>query len=277
MFRIFKLSRRHQLIITAVFIFVLLTCIYIAGFLIPDSAVAANFSQTDLSPSLEHIFGTDWLGRDLFLRTIKGLSISITIGLMASFISAIVAIFVGISAAMGSKMLDRVIAFAIDLIMSVPHTILVILISFACGRGFKGLMIGLAVTHWASLSRLIRGEVLQLRSQPYIAVSRSMGKSSTFILVKHIMPHIIPQFIVGLVLMFPHAILHESAISFLGYGLSPEQPAIGIILAESMTYLTTGMWWLAVFPGLTLVAIVLLFDKLGDTLKTVLNPFSAHE
>lgn len=87
----------------------------------------------------------------------------------------------------------------------------------------------------------------------------------------------IPQFIVGLILMFPHAILHEASITFLGYGLSPEQPAIGIILAESMKYLSAGMWWLAFFPGLTLVIIVFLFDRLGENLKALMDPYSAQE
>ena len=95
--------------------------------------------------------------------------------------------------------------------------------------------------------------------------------------MKHLLPHMIPQFVVGLVLLFPHAILHEASVSFLGYGLPPEQPAIGIILSESMKYLSSGMWWLAVFPGLTLVCIVVLFDKLGDNLKTLLDPYSAQE
>jgi peptide/nickel transport system permease protein len=98
-----------------------------------------------------------------------------------------------------------------------------------------------------------------------------------WILLHHILPHVLPQFVVGLVLLFPHAILHESSLSFLGYGLPPEQPAIGIILAESMKYLTGGMWWLAFFPGITLVLIVILFDKLGENLKMLLDPYSAHE
>ena len=118
---------------------------------------------------------------------------------------------------------------------------------------------------------------MQLRSQQYIAVSRRLGKSSGWILVNHLLPHLVPQFFVGLILMFPHAILHESAISFLGYGLPPEQPAIGIILAESMKYLSAGLWWPAVFPGLTLVLIVLLIDKLGDNLRMILDPYSAQQ
>ena len=200
-----------------------------------------------------------------------------TVGIVASLISCVAAVLIGITAATGSKTLDHFITWLIDLVMSVPHTVLIILISFACGRGLKGLLIGICATHWTSLARLIRGEVLQLRSQQYVAVSRRFGKSGAWILQNHLLPHLIPQFFVGLVLMFPHAILHEASISFLGYGLPPEQPAIGIILAESMKYLSAGMWWLAVFPGLLLVLIVLLVDRLGDNLKMIIDPYSAQE
>ena len=139
------------------------------------------------------------------------------------------------------------------------------------------MLVGLCATHWTSLARLIRGEVLQLCSQQYVAVSRKLGKSGGWILRCHLLPHLVPQFFVGLVLLFPHAILHEASISFLGYGLPPEQPAIGIILAESMKYLSAGMWWLAVFPGLLLVMIVLLVDRLGENLKRLIDPYSAQE
>ena len=237
----------------------------------------SDFLKTKLPPSFAHPFGTDWLGRDLFLRTLKGLSVSLTVGIAASLISAVLATIIGIAAATGSKRLDGLVNWLIDLTMSVPHIVLIILISFACGRGLTGILAGIAATHWTNLARLIRGEVLQLRSQQYIAASRKLGKSSAWILWRHILPHMVPQFLVGLVLLFPHAILHEASISFLGFGLPPEQPAIGIILSESMKYLSAGMWWLAVLPGLTLVLIVLLFDRLGDNLKTVIDPYSAQE
>lgn len=146
-----------------------------------------------------------------------------------------------------------------------------------CGKGLKGVLIGVAVTHWTGLARLIRSEVLQIRSQQYIEVSRRLGHSSRWITINHILPHMVPQFIIGLILMFPHAIMHESSLTFLGFGLSPEQPAIGIILSESMKYISTGMWWLAFFPGLMLVIIVLLFDRLGENLKKIVDPYSAHE
>lgn len=270
-------NHRTKTILLAVVFFCVFAGIYVGGMCITEETITGSFLQAKQPPSLEHPFGTDALGRDLFLRTLKGLSVSITVGLSASLISVVIAVLVGIAAATGSKWVDGLVNWVINLVMGVPHTILIILISFALGRGLKGILIGIAVTHWCSLARVIRGEVLQLKSQPYVAVSRKLGKSSGWILVHHLLPHLVPQFFVGLILMFPHAILHEAAVSFLGFGLPPEQAAIGIILSESMRYLSTGMWWTAVLPGVTLVLFVLLIDKLGDAVRKILDPYSAQE
>lgn len=275
--KIKKMNRRKKLLALTIVMAVLLLAIYLMGVLIPEEAIASSIMNAKQPPSWKHPFGTDALGRDLFLRTLKGLSVSMSVGLTASAVSAIIAVFVGVAAVAGSRWMDACINWMIDLMMGVPHTILVILISFVMGRGLKGLLVGIAATHWCSLARLIRGEVLQLRSRQYVAVSRKLGKSGRWIFIHHLLPHLAPQFFVGLVLLFPHAILHEASVSFLGYGLSPEQPAIGIILSESMKYLSAGMWWTAVFPGLVLVSVVLLVDRLGDNLRRITDPFSAQE
>ena len=268
--------RTKALILTIILIFFMIL-VYVLGVLIPEEAVATDFIHARQSPTWAHPFGTDNLGRDLLMRTLKGMSASMTVGIVASCVSAVAAGLIGIAAAAGSRAVDGVINWLIDLMMGIPHTVLIILISFSLGRGLKGLLVGIAATHWTSLARLRRGEVLQLRSQHYIAVSRRLGRSGWWILTHHLLPHLAPQFLVGLILMFPHAILHEASISFLGYGLSPEQPAIGIILAESMRYLSSGMWWMAVFPGLLLMLIVLLMDRLGENLRMVIDPYSAQE
>lgn len=272
-----KMNRRMKIILVAGIILVVLIGTYLAGLFLSDHFIQADFSKKALKPSWEHPFGTDMLGRDMLVRTIKGLSVSIMVGVVASAVSAVIALFVGVAAATGSSRLDHFINWLIDLVMGIPHTVLLILISFACGKGLKGVLIGVAITHWTGLARLIRSEVLQLRSKQFISVSRKLGHKSRWITVKHILPHMIPQFVIGLVLMFPHAIMHESGLTFLGFGLSPEQPAIGIILSESMKYISSGMWWLAFFPGLLLVIIVLLFDKLGENLKKIMDPYSAQE
>lgn len=271
------LNRRTKALLLTIFLTFLMVLVYVSGSLIPEEAVGTDLQRSGQPPSWAHLFGTDNLGRDLLLRTLKSLTVSMTVGIAASCVSAVIAILVGIAAAVGTKAVDGAVSWLIDLMMGIPHTVLIILISFSLGRGLKGLLVGIAATHWTSLARLIRGEVMQLRSQHFIAVSRRLGKSSGWILLHHLLPHLAPQFIVGLILMFPHAILHEASVSFLGYGLAPEQPAIGIILAESMRYLSSGMWWMAVFPGLLLVLIVLLIDRLGENLRSVIDPYSAQE
>lgn len=272
-----RINRRSRMVLFTVFMAVMLAVVYSSGILISEDMVTGSFLNAKLPPCPSHPFGTDALGRDLFFRTLKGLSVSITVGLAASAVSAVIAVLAGVAAAIGSRRVDAVVNWLIDLVMGIPHTILIILISFALGRGLKGLIAGIAATHWCSLARLVRGEVLQLRSEQYVAISRKLGKSGGFILMHHMLPHLAPQFFVGLILMFPHAILHEASISFLGFGLPPEQPAIGIILSESMRCLSAGMWWSAVLPGLTLVLLVLMIDRLGEQLRKILDPYSAQE
>ena len=272
-----RINRRSRMMLFTVLMAVMLAAVYSSGILISEDMVTGSFLNAKLPPCPAHPFGTDALGRDLFFRTLKGLSVSMTVGLAASAVSAVIAVLAGAAAAIGSKRVDAVISWLIDLVMGIPHTILIILISFALGRGLKGLIAVIAATHWCSLARLVRGEVLQLRSERYVAISRKLGKSGGFILMHHMLPHLAPQFLVGLILMFPHAILHEASISFLGFGLPPEQPAIGIILSESMRCLSAGMWWSAVLPGLTLVLLVLMIDRLGEQLRRILDPYSAQE
>lgn len=264
---------RFLLIIAVIF----LAGVAAAGVLCRDAAMVTDFSRKDLAPCLKYPFGTDWLGRNMFYRTLTGLSMSILIGVCAAGVSAAMALVLGVAAATLGKKTDSVISFFIDMVMGIPHILLLVLISYAAGKGMKGVVIGVALTHWTSLARLIRGEVLQLKESEYIQIARKLGHGNFEIARKHMLPHLLPQFLVGLVLMFPHAILHESSITFLGFGLSSEQPAIGVILSESMKYLITGKWWLALFPGLMLVLTVVLFDLGGTSLRKILDPGSVHE
>ena len=156
----FKINRRTRTIAAAAMIAAVLAGIFLAGVLLGDELVQADFSQKGLQPSWEHPFGTDLLGRDMLVRTVKGLSISIIVGTVASSVSAVIALIVGVAAATGSTKLDHFMNWLIDLVMGIPHTVLLILIAFACGKGLKGVLIGVAVTHWTGLARIIRSEVL---------------------------------------------------------------------------------------------------------------------
>lgn len=272
-----KWNRRKSMLLWILLSLVILLLVAVCGTGMSEAAKTTDFSRKNMMPCFAYPFGTDWMGRDMFARTIKGLSLSIIIGVFAAIISSLIAIILGICAATMGKRVDAVITWIIDLIMGVPHMLLLILICVACGRGMKGVVIGVAFTHWTSLARLIRAEVLQLKEAPYVRIAEKLGKSKLHIAWNDMVPHLIPQFLVGLVLMFPHAILHEASITFLGFGLTSEQPAIGIILSESMKYLVLGKWWLALFPGLALVLVVVLFYMLGENLQKLMDPNSAHE
>ncbi|WP_042351930.1 ABC transporter permease [Bacillus massiliigorillae] len=269
-------NRRKKTLILIFASSTVLLFIMLGGSFIPESAYDANFSIKNQSPSLSHIFGTDFMGRDMFFRTWKGLTVSLVVGLSAAIISALIALALGITAALSRKA-DVVISWLIDLLLAVPHIVLLILISIALGKGVVGVVVGVALTHWAALTRIIRAEVLSVRNAPFVQQANKLGMSKWRIAKKHMIPHLFPQFVVGTLLIFPHAILHEASITFLGFGLSPEQPAIGIILSESLKYITSGAWWLAFFPGLMLVCIILLFDALGEQLSALLNPRKSRE
>ncbi len=272
-----KTNRRLS---TLVFLYVslaILIILLLVGIFLPSSTVDINLSDIKQAPSLHHIFGTDWLGRDMLCRTLKGLSVSMEVGIITAVSSCIIAVIFGATAAYFGGKVDSVIKWLTDVTMGMPMTIFLIMISVLVGKGKKGIILGVVLTHWVHLARIIRVEVMQIRGRQYINQSRSFGKSGFYIMKNHIIPAILPQFIVGVVLLFPHAILHEAAITFLGFGIPPDQPAIGIILSEAMGYLNTGMWWLAVFPGIVLVIIVRIFDKLGERLNYLLNPTTGQQ
>ncbi|WP_053364922.1 ABC transporter permease [Bacillus sp. FJAT-27245] len=274
---ILSLNRRKKTLVSIVVAFAYLAAVILGSFLLDEGKIATNLLNRNSPPSPAHWFGTDWLGRDMFTRTIMGLSLSIWVGLIGAIGSASIAVFLGMAAATMGKTADTIISWLIDLFLSVPHLVTLILIAFTLGGGFKGIVIGLAVTHWPSLARVIRAEVMQVRSAEFVQVSRNMGKSNWWIALHHILPHVFPQALIGFMLMFPHVILHEAAVTFLGLGMSPHEPAIGIILSESMKYLSSGMWWLAFFPGLCLLLVVRTFDSIGENLRMLIDPARAHD
>lgn len=269
---------RKKLIVLLVMIsaIYLLTALF-WGIFMDSSLYGVHYENKLLSPSGTHLFGTDAMGRDMFFRCVKGLSNSLVIGLIASAISSVVALVFGVLSAVFGGWLDRFVKLAVDLCMGLPHLVLLILISCLMGKGAIGVTMAVALTHWPSLTRIVREEVLSLRQSQFVGASLKMGHTKTWIAFHHMVPHILPAYLIGLVLLFPHAIMHEASVTFLGFGLSKETPAIGVILAESMNYITTGKWWMAVFPGMMLLIVVILFDVIGENLKKIWNPGSGNE
>ena len=247
------------------------------GALLDPSAYAVNYENKFIAPCWEHPFGTDFMGRDMFYRCIKGLSTSLVIGVLAAAVSSVIALVFGIASAVFGGWVDKLVTLCVDLCMGLPHLVLLLIISFMLGKGVYGVTAAVALTHWPSLTRIVRAEVMQIRSSQYVQAAYKMGKSRFQVAVTHIVPHVLPAYLIGLLLLFPHAIMHEASVTFLGFGLPAEMPAIGVILSEAMTHIVTGKWWLAVFPGLMLLLALILFDALGENLKKLWNPASGNE
>lgn len=272
-----RFGAREKTLLSIIIFTVFLGTIILLGNTITSEHIKINLRDKNLAPSMSHLFGTDWVGRDMFYRTIKGLSLSIKVGLLSSAISGVIALILGLMSATLGKVVDNFLTWFIDLVLSVPHALIIILISISVGGGFKGVVTGVALTHWPSLARVIRAEVMQIKESDYTKISRNFGKSNLYIAVNHILPHIIPQLLVGIVLIFPHAVLHEASITFLGFGLPPHEPAIGVILSEAMKYLNSGRWWLTFFPGLSLVIVSLMVDNIGKQVNKLINPKTAYK
>ena len=275
-FTSFEFGIREKTILSLSIFVVFFIVIIKLGSLINPEKFSIDLINKNQSPSLTHIFGTDWIGRDMFFRTLKGLSMSMKIGVLSSVISGIIAVVLGVIGPTCGKRVDSVITWFIDLVLSVPHTLIIILISMAAGGGLKGIVMGVSLTHWTSLTRIIRAEVMQVKEADYTKIAKNFGKSNLYIAKNHILPHIIPQLLVGIVLIFPHAILHEASVTFLGFGLQSHEPAIGIILSEAMKYLTSGKWWLAFFPGLSLVLVSMMVDNMGKKIGKLIDPKTAY-
>ena len=271
---LYSANLRTKTLVIIVISIIIIVSIFISGYFIKD--IPSNFASANQMPSLEHLFGTDWMGRDMFQRTIAGLGLSIMVGFIASAVSTCISVILGLFSSF-NRFADEFVAGIIDLFGSIPHILLIILVSIMFGGGVYGVIMGVGLTHWTPLARVLRSEVKEIRTKEYVHLAENLGKSKVWIAIKHILPLVVSQIIVGVILMFPHAIMHEAAITFLGFGLPPHEPAIGVILSESMHYLSSGYWWLAFYPGVSLLLVVLLFDLIGENVEKLLNPETAQE
>ncbi|SDJ02013.1 ABC transporter permease [Salipiger marinus] len=265
------MTGRLRLIAAAGLAAALILAVALASWGLGARGIAADFGARLLPPSPAHPFGTDHMGRDLLARSLHGLALSLRVGLAAAGLSALIAVAVTGLAGLGRRA-DAVAGFVTDVMLALPHLLLLLLLSFMLGGGTAAVILAIAVSHWPRLARILRGELRQVMAMPYVETSRALGRPRRFVLVHHVLPHLAPQLLVGVLLMFPHAILHEAGLTFLGFGLDPSRPATGVMLAEAMRHLGAGRWWLAVFPGAMLLALVLAFDLLGGSLRRLLSP-----
>lgn len=268
-------ARRRTLWVTVALALVVVG-VLLAGIWAEGPAGTTSLDDRRQAPSSDAWFGTDWLGRDMLARTLVGLKLSLLVGVTAASVSALIAMLLASASAVFGGWVTAVVNWLVDLFLALPHLVLLILVAFALGGGTKAVVVAVAVTHWPSLTRVLQAKARVVVASDYVALSRGFGRSRWFVVRHHVAGHLLPHFVVGLVLLFPHAILHEAALSFLGLGVDPSRPAIGILLSESMRHLSTGMWWLAVLPGVCLLLVVKAVDAIGDNLRRLTDPRSHH-
>ncbi|WP_030776280.1 ABC transporter permease [Streptomyces sp. NRRL S-920] len=223
-------------------------------------------------PSLAHPFGTDDIGRDLLLRCVYGLRVSLLVGVVAAVVATVIGTAVGALAAASGGWVDRVVMRLVDVFSSVPHLLLGIFIVAMFRPGVWPVVVSVALTHWLSTARIVRAEVLSLRSRPYIDAAISGGASRLRVAVRHLLPGVLPQAGLAAVLMVPHAIWHESALSFLGLGLPTHQASLGTLVQSARGSLLAGDWWPTLFPGLFIIVPTLAIAGLAGAWRERINP-----
>lgn len=228
--------------------------------------IPLNFATRYQAPNLLYWFGTDNIGRDLWTRCFQGALTSLQIGSSAAFCSSLIALLAaGISRL--HILLDQLIRLMVDTLLALPHLLLLILICFTVGGGKAGVILAVSVTHWPKLTLILRTEIQRIHTSDYMILSQRLGNSLWRRGWSHYLPALLPQWFVGMILMFPHAILHSASLSFLGFGLAPHEPSLGILLSDALRFLSSGSWWLVLFPGLVLLVLLLLLEQCAQAIQ----------
>ncbi|MFC9808666.1 MULTISPECIES: ABC transporter permease [Streptomyces] len=233
---------------------------------------AVDLGAKLLSPSWSHPFGTDDLGRDLLLRCVYGLRVSLLVGVAAALAATVIGTAVGATAGALGGWADRALMRVVDTVSSVPHLLLGIFIVAVFRPGVWPVVVSVALTHWLSTARIVRAEVLSLRSRPYIDAAVSGGASRWRVAVRHLLPGVLPQAALAAVLMVPHAMWHESALSFLGLGLPTHMASLGNLIQSARGSLLAGQWWPTLFPGLFIIVPTLAIAGLAGAWRERINP-----
>ncbi len=258
-------------------LFLLVMAALFAEFIAPHSPIDQDITQALKVPfflkggTLSHLLGTDELGRDILSRIIFGARISLVVGFIAVAISGFIGTCLGlISGYFGGK-IDSIIMRVVDVQLSMPYILIALALIGALGPSLRNIIIVIGITSWVDYGRVIRGEVLSVKENEFVDLAKIAGCSTYRILLKHIFPSVVNSLIVLGTLMLGRIIIFEAALSFLGLGVQPPTPSWGIMLADGRQYLTYA-WWLATFPGLAIMLVVLGTNLVGDWLRDMLDP-----
>ena len=230
-----------------------------------------DFNNVNAGPSYKHWFGTDSLGRDLFIRVLYGARISLSIGLIASLINLVIGVlYGGISGLMGGKV-DRIMMNIVDVLYSVPTLLYVILLMVVFKPGLLNIFIALGISYWLQMARIVRGQVLSIKEQEFVLAAISMGASKWRLLTKHLIPNAVGAIVVSWSLSIPDAIFTEAFLSFIGLGVSAPMASWGVLASEGINSMR-GYPFQLFFPAAAISLTMLAFNFLSDGLRDALDP-----
>ena len=233
-----------------------------------DTTTVAQTSK--LPPSPEHPFGTDATGRDQLVRVIYGARVSLTVGVIATVISTAIGLVMGAIAAFYGGIFDTIIMRLADMFLAIPYTLFVIVMLAVIGQGIQNVFIAIGILGWPSIARVFRSAILSVKENDYVDAARAMGASDLRIVARHIFPNSVASIVVYATMNVGGAILTESALSYLGMGVTPPTPSWGIMIQDGQAYLQTQPW-LMIMPGIAILTTVLAFTLLGDGLRDALD------
>jgi ABC-type dipeptide/oligopeptide/nickel transport system permease subunit len=225
-----------------VLLYLLISILVGLGWLAPDFN-KMNPDQSYIAPSTDHLLGTDFMGRSVLQRSLKGAQIAVMVGLSSALCATLLGLFLGMVSGYFQGWLDALITWLFNTIESIPYILLIAGLSYALGAGLLNLFLVLSLTAWVGTCRLIRTEVIKQRTLDYVSASQAMGASDLRNLFVHIMPNILPIAIVQFNLLFIYSIKIEVILSFLGLGVEPGTPSWGLMINDAKDELTRGVWW----------------------------------
>lgn len=244
--------------------------------IVPYDPLEISFTDKLQRPSVQHWFGTDEAGRDVFSRVIVGTRISLVAALVVILLATAIGVPVGLMSGYLGGWTDHVAMRITDMFVGFPALILAIAVAAAIGPGLTHGMIAVSVVWWPGYARLMRGEVLALRSRLYVEAARALGVTDARIVFRHILPNTLTPLIVKMTSDVGYAILYIASLGFIGLGAPPPMPEWGTMIADARSYLL-GYWWYPTFPGVALSLAVIAFNLSGDALQAAVNPAMADQ
>ncbi len=266
-----KFRSNQSAMLGAIIILLILFMAILAPLIAGHDPMKPSFTAIRKAPSALHWFGTDELGRDLFARIVYGARSSLLAGTVSVAIALLIGVPLGLVAGYFGGLLDGVISRVTEALFSIPFLILAIALASFLGPSLMNAMIAIGIAAAPLFIRLARGQVLSIRREDYVMSARSLGASHRHIIVRHILPNILPALIVQATIQIAVAIIAEASLSFLGLGLQPPEPSWGSMLNTGKNFMNQAPW-MSIFPGCAIFLVVCGFNLLGDGLRDALDP-----